>query len=130
MERDAVDLVHLSVAPLHHIRRPLRRHRRRHHGHLHGTDADVAAIVRIDVTATNFVGSTTAAGTPTIPVSPGQPWPTGDRVIAAAGDVACDQSDPCYDADVGASALCRQKYIAHLLCGAVLVQTGALPAPA
>ena len=43
------------------------------------------------------------------------PAPAPDPVIAAAGDIACDPSDPSFNAGKGTARLCRQKYTAALV---------------
>jgi acid phosphatase type 7 len=42
----------------------------------------------------------------------------GDPVIAAAGDIACDPTDPNFNGGNGSSASCRQKYTSDLLVNA------------
>jgi acid phosphatase type 7 len=43
------------------------------------------------------------------------PTPTGDPVIAAAGDIACDPADPGYNGGLGTATLCQQKATSDLL---------------
>ena len=53
-------------------------------------------------------GSITPAPVPT-------PTPTPDPVIAAAGDIACDPSDPGYNGGLGMTGRCQQKATSDLL---------------
>src|SRR5207247_2536993 len=46
--------------------------------------------------------------------------PSGDPVIAAAGDIACDPADGNYNAGNGTANACRQKYTSDLLVNAGL----------
>ncbi len=50
---------------------------------------------------------------------------TADPVIAAAGDIACDPTDPGYNGGAGTSDRCRQRATSDLLVGAGL--TAVLP---
>lgn len=45
---------------------------------------------------------------------------SADPVIAAAGDIACDPSDPSYNRGLGTSTQCRQKAVSDLLVNAGL----------
>src|SRR6266516_7838853 len=50
---------------------------------------------------------------------------TGDPVIAAAGDIACDPANANFHGGAGSSNACRQRYVSDLLVGSGL--TAALP---
>lgn len=80
------------------------------------TAADVGATVRVAVTAKNAQGSTTAESAPTATVTAAPPT-TGDPVIAAAGDIACDPADPSFNGGHGTSTACRQMATSDLLTG-------------
>ena len=43
-----------------------------------------------------------------------------DPVIAAAGDIACDPTDPGYNGGVGTADRCQQRATSNLLVGAAL----------
>ena len=45
---------------------------------------------------------------------------TGDPVVAAAGDIACDPLSSSFNGGLGTSSSCRQKYTSDLLVGAEL----------
>jgi len=45
---------------------------------------------------------------------------TGDPVIAAAGDIACDPANASFRGGAGSSNACRQRYVSDLLVGAGL----------
>ena len=45
---------------------------------------------------------------------------TGDPVIAAAGDIACDPTNANFRGGAGSSNACRQRYVSDLLVGAGL----------
>jgi len=82
-------------------------------------ETDVGATIRIAVTASNSEGSATAASAPTAAVS-AQALAIGDPVIAAAGDIACDPTDPNFNGGVGTSTYCHQKNTSDLLVNAGL----------
>src|SRR3954454_25331177 len=50
---------------------------------------------------------------------------TGDPVIAAAGDIACDPAHANFHGGAGSSHACRQRYVSDPLVGAAL--SAALP---
>jgi fibronectin type III domain protein/calcineurin-like phosphoesterase family protein len=52
--------------------------------------------------------------------SPGRALGAGDPVIAAAGDIACDPTNPNFNGGAGTSANCRQLYTSNLLTNAGL----------
>jgi acid phosphatase type 7 len=60
-----------------------------------------------------------AAGFLTLQGSP-QASATGDPVIAAAGDIACDPTNASFRGGAGSSNACRQRYVSDLLVGAGL----------
>ena len=74
--------------------------------------------------APNVPANPTATSIPTFTASP-IPLPTqtaaavstGDPVIAAAGDIACDPNDGSFNGGNGTSTNCRQKAISDLLVG-------------
>jgi CSLREA domain-containing protein len=72
--------------------------------------ADVGARIRTSVTATNASGSATATSQPT-GVTGASP------VIAAAGDIACEQGDSRYNGGAGTAEACRQLAVSDLLVG-------------
>ena len=51
---------------------------------------------------------------------------TGDPVVAAAGDIACDPLSSSFNNGLGTSSSCRQKYTSDLLVGAQLAAVLAL----
>ena len=81
------------------------------------TAADVGATVRVAVTATNAQGSSTAVSAPTAVVTAAPPASAGDPVIAAAGDIACDPTDPSFNGGLGTATACRQMATSDLLTG-------------
>jgi acid phosphatase type 7 len=80
---------------------------------------DVGKTIRVVVTATNSVGSSSATSAQTAVVTTGS---TGDPVIAAAGDIACSPSDSDFNSGNGTSTHCRQKYTSNLLVNAGLAK--------
>jgi hypothetical protein len=60
-----------------------------------------------------------AAGFLAVQGSP-QASATGDPVIAAAGDIACDPANASFRGGAGSSSACRQRYVSDLLVGAGL----------
>src|ERR671939_466806 len=65
-------------------------------------------------------GAVTPSPTPA-PTPDPTPSPTGpDPVIGAAGDIACDPSDPGYNGGAGTSDRCQQRATSNLLVGAAL----------
>src|SRR5206468_2801329 len=44
-----------------------------------------------------------------------QPATTGDAILAGAGDIACDPTDPNYNNGAGTAAACREKYTSDIL---------------
>jgi acid phosphatase type 7 len=80
----------------------------------HGVVAlDVGATLRVLVTASNSGGPATTASAATS-VAP-LPSPARDPVVAAAGDIACDPSDPSVGGD--GSTECQQQATSDLLVG-------------
>jgi hypothetical protein len=75
---------------------------------------DVGATLRALVTASNSGGSATAGSAGTSVVAP-LPSPNTDPVVAAAGDIACDPSDPSFGGDL--STECQQRATSDLLVG-------------
>ncbi|TMK63139.1 MAG: hypothetical protein E6G53_12105 [Actinobacteria bacterium] len=77
-----------------------------------GTVDEVAlydtALSAATVKAHSDKGSVTPSPTPS-------PAPGPDPVVAAAGDIACDPSDPGYNGGLGVSARCQQKATSDLL---------------
>lgn len=60
------------------------------------------------------IGVISNTPTPTITPTP-TTASTGDPVIAAAGDIACDPSNSGFNAGNGSSTYCREKYTANVL---------------
>ena len=52
--------------------------------------------------------------------------PTGDPVVAAAGDIACDPASPNFNGGAGTADVCRQRYTSDLLVNAGLAAVLAL----
>ena len=73
------------------------------------------------VTANNVVGPSG----PTAPLVVETPpeTPTGETIVMAAGDIACDPADSNFNNANGTSTRCRQKYTAALLSSADQVLT-------
>jgi hypothetical protein len=80
---------------------------------------DVGATIRVTVTATDNAGSAAASSSATAVVS-ALPFPSGDPVVAAAGDIACDPASTSFKKGNGTAAACRQKYTSDLLVNAGL----------
>ena len=64
--------------------------------------------------------SLTAAAPASSPGFLGQMLATGDPVVAAAGDIACDPTNTSFNGGVGTAANCRQRATSDLLVGAGL----------
>jgi hypothetical protein len=56
----------------------------------------------------------------TLLLAPARPGRAEDPVVAAAGDIACDPSDPNFNGGNGTASACRQKATSDLLVGAGL----------
>ncbi|MDQ3879892.1 MAG: DNRLRE domain-containing protein [Chloroflexota bacterium] len=54
-----------------------------------------------------------ATATPSVTQVP-SPLPSGDPVIVAAGDIACDPLDPAFNAGLGTGSACQQAAVASL----------------
>ncbi|MGQ0609194.1 MAG: phytase [Chloroflexota bacterium] len=78
---------------------------------------DIGAGLRMDVTATNGSGSTTASSELTAPIPPRATPTAGDPVIAVAGDIACDPGAPAFNGGAGTATECRQQATSDLLVG-------------
>jgi hypothetical protein len=78
--------------------------------------ADLGNTLRVAVTASDSVGTGTAASNPTGLVGT-------DAVVAAAGDIACDPSDSRFNAGLGTASACHEKATSD-----ILVNNGALAA--
>jgi calcineurin-like phosphoesterase family protein/fibronectin type III domain protein len=75
------------------------------------TDASVAA----DEAYTYRVRARDAAGNRSKPSKAVTASTAATAVVAAAGDIACDPSDPNYHGGTGTSTACRQKYTSDIL---------------
>ena len=76
---------------------------------------DEVALYRTALTASQLQAHYDAgAVTPSPPPSP-PPAPGNDPVIASAGDIACDPSDPGYNGGNGTADRCQQKATSNLL---------------
>ena len=76
-------------------------------------------VTAVDAAGNQSPPSVQAAATPAGPA-------TGDPVVAAAGDIACDPTSSSFNNGLGTSSSCRQKYTSDLLVGAELA-AGARP---
>jgi hypothetical protein len=75
---------------------------------------DVAARILVVVTATNAGGTGTADAQPTAVVA-ALPQPSGDPVIAAAGDIACDPSNTHFNGGGGTTNDCQMMSTSNLM---------------
>jgi hypothetical protein len=97
--------------------------------YLNGTVDDVAlyrgALSASTISAHKNAGGVAPSPTPDPTPDPAPaPAPSGsDPVIAAAGDIACDPSDPGYNGGNGTSGRCQQKATSNLLTGITGVVT-------
>jgi hypothetical protein len=74
------------------------------------------ALTNASATATAVASREDAAHRPQLIVTTGTaPPPTGDPVIAAAGDIACDPASTSFFGGAGTSTACRQRYVSDLL---------------
>src|SRR4051794_2609865 len=76
---------------------------------------DLGATMRFHVTATNSLGTATADSARTAPITVAAPPASGDPVIAAAGDIACDPTNSNFNGGSGTSSNCRQRYTSNLI---------------
>ena len=76
-------------------------------------------VTAVDAAGNQSPPSVLAAATPAGPA-------TGDPVVAAAGDIACDPASSSFNNGLGTSSSCRQKYTSDLLVGAQLAAVLAL----
>lgn len=79
------------------------------------TPTDVGAAIRVGVTASDSGGTSAPAYSGiTAPVAP-LSSSSSDPFIGAAGDIACDPSDPNYNGGSGTAGHCNQKATSNLL---------------
>ena len=83
---------------------------------------DAGATLRVNVTADNTVGSSSASSSETLVVLAAGAYP----VVAAAGDIACDPLSPSFNQGFGTATACRQAATASLLSGGNLAAVLAL----
>jgi len=75
--------------------------------------ADVGGYLRVDVTATNAMG--TSAPVESQAFGPVAAAVVNDPVIAAAGDIACDPASSSFNGGLGSSSSCHQRATSDLL---------------
>jgi acid phosphatase type 7 len=81
-----------------------------------------AATITVKLRVTDNAGATADATRSLTINAPAPPPSSGDPVIAAAGDIACDPADGSFNSGNGTASSCRQKYTSDLLVGAGLAK--------
>jgi hypothetical protein len=89
------------------------------------TTTDVGAAIKVQVTATNASGSAGASSAPTAAVL-APATASGDPVIAAAGDIACDPASIDFNLGLGTATGCQEQATSDLLVGQSLAAVLAL----
>jgi hypothetical protein len=89
------------------------------------TTTDVGAVIKVQVTATDASGSAGASSAPTAAVS-APASASGDPVIAAAGDIACDPASSDFNGGLGTATACQEQATSNLLVGQLFAAVLAL----
>lgn len=80
---------------------------------------DVSARIAVVVTATSAGGTATATTQPTAVVA-ALPQPSGDPVVGAVGDIACDPSNTHFNGGLGTTSDCHELATSNLALGSSL----------